>query len=93
MRRIAPGGETEETWSKWPGLLRSQYVRKQLRGNPDRAKEPATGRVGLEIEPKVPKLALGSIRVHELGNGWKHVPSFQGLGSSLLVYSFRFFLY
>ena len=69
-------------------------VRKEtLHGNPDRTKEPARGRVGLEIEPKVPKLALGSIRVYERGNGWKHVPSFQGLGSSLLVYSLHFFLY
>lgn len=57
------------------------------------SQESASGRAGLETGPKAPKVASRNIRVYELGHEWKYVPLFQGLCSSLLVYSFSFFLY
>ena len=38
-------------------------LREQLPGNPGRAIEPASRRVGLEAGPRVPKVALGTTRV------------------------------
>ena len=57
-------------------------LREQLPGNPVRAIEPASGRVGLEAGPRGLKVALGTTRVCELGPLSHHL--FQGLFSPLV---------
>ena len=56
-------------------------LREQLPGNPGRAIEPASRRVGLEAGPRVPKVALRTARVCELGPLSHHL--LQGLFSPL----------
>lgn len=59
-----------------------RVLREKLPGNPGRAIVPASGRVGLEAGPRVPKVALGTARVCELGPLSLHL--FQGLFSPLV---------
>ena len=68
-----------------PGSLQVMdlwVLREQLPGNPVRAIEPASGRVGLEAGPRGRKVALGTTRVCELGPLSHHL--FQGLFSPLV---------